>query len=517
MADLKNPEDSLAQEVNASDENTLERLGYKQVLHRSYSLFENFSTSFAALYFVGGVRVTFTTGIAAGGPLAYWSSYIVTCVFTFITAAVIAEACSASPSAGSIYLWAAEAGGKRFGRLFGFIVAWWSTTAWTTFCASNTQSAVNYMLSELAVFNVNFPTDVSNIKFRAVQWICTEILLALAALMNLASARVFKYVFWFSTGAVFLDFILNVVWLPIGAHNTFGLRTANEAFMTTYNGTGAPAGWNWCLSYLATAGILIGFDASGHVAEETKNAAVNAAKGIFWSTVVSGVLGFSAVILFLFTSPPIDVLFSYDAPQPFVPLYAALLGEGGHIVMNVLSVVALWLNTAIAITAASRLVFAVARDGVLPLSGWVSQVSAEGQPRNAVLVVWGVAAVITCTILPSAVAFTSLVSAAGVPSAAAYGLISLGRLTLTSGEKLEAKWSLGRLSKPFQFISVLWNGWVVAVLFSPYSFPVEASTLNYAPIILGIVTIFALISWFFTPATAWVPRGRLSHPVEDTE
>lgn len=57
-------------------------------------------------------------------------------VFTYITAAVVAEVCSASPSAGSIYLWAAEAGGPRFGRLLGFIVAWWSTTAWTTFCAS---------------------------------------------------------------------------------------------------------------------------------------------------------------------------------------------------------------------------------------------------------------------------------------------------------------------------------------------------------------------------------------------
>jgi amino acid transporter len=90
----------------------------------------------AALYFVGGVRVTFSTGIAAGGNLAYWTSYLVTMVFTFITAAVIAEVCSASPSAGSIYLWAAEAGGPRFGRLLGFIVAWWSTTAWTTFCAS---------------------------------------------------------------------------------------------------------------------------------------------------------------------------------------------------------------------------------------------------------------------------------------------------------------------------------------------------------------------------------------------
>jgi hypothetical protein len=29
-------------------------------------------TQSAALYFVGGVRVTFSTGIASGGNLAYW-------------------------------------------------------------------------------------------------------------------------------------------------------------------------------------------------------------------------------------------------------------------------------------------------------------------------------------------------------------------------------------------------------------------------------------------------------------
>ncbi|KAB8227187.1 amino acid permease [Aspergillus alliaceus] len=425
---------------------------FVSVHRRSYSLFENFSTSFAA------------------------TSYAITCVFTFITAAVIAEVCSAASSAGSIYLWATEAGGPRFGRLFG-----------------NTQTAVNYMLSELSVFKVNFPTDASSVNFRAVQWICTEVLLGLAAWINLASPRIFRYVFWLSTGAVFLDFILNLIWLPVGAHT--------------------PAGWNWCLSYLATAGILVGFDASGHVAEETKDASVNAAKGIFWSTVVSGVFGFAAVILFLFTSSPIDILFSYDAPQPFVPLYAAVLGRGGHIVMNVLAVLALRLNTAITITAASRLVFAVARDGVLPFAQWVSRVSEDGQPCNAILVVWGVSAIVTCTILPSAVAFTSLVSAAGVPSAAAYGLVSLGRLVLTPSEPLEAKWSLGRLSKPFQFIAVIWNGWVVAVLFSPYEFPVTASTLNYAPIIMGIVTIFALVTWLVMPTTAWLPQERIRHEV----
>lgn len=105
---------------------------------------------------------------------------------------------------------------------------------------------------------------------------------------------------------VLLDFLLNLIWLPIGVSDTYGFRTAHEAFMTTYNGTGAPAGWNWCLSYLATAGILIGFDASGHVAEETKDASLTAARGIFWSVIVSGIGGFAAIILFLFcsVSPP---------------------------------------------------------------------------------------------------------------------------------------------------------------------------------------------------------------------
>lgn len=329
----------------------------------------------------------------------------------------------------------------------------------------------------------------------------------------------FRYVFYISTFLVFVDFFLNIIWLPIGVSKTYGFRTGHEAFMDTYNGTGAIPGWNWCLSYLATAGVLIGFDASGHVSEETKNAQVNAAKGIFWSTVVSGVLGFATMILFLFTTvrllgslwtmltvkPDLNTLFAYNAPQPFVMLYADSLGRGGHIVMNIVSIVALWFvsiaravqyqepnngqNTTVGIVAASRLVFAVARDGVLPFSGWVSQVSAEGQPRNAVLVVWGVGALVSCTILPSAVAFTSLVSISGVPSAAAYGLIALGRLTVTANKPLRARWSLGRWSKPMQVVTVIWNTFVVAVLFSPYQWPVTGSTLN-----CGWPVVFVLLS-----------------------
>ncbi|KAL1888285.1 hypothetical protein Sste5346_009677 [Sporothrix stenoceras] len=510
------PETGDGYESNQTDNQIMESLGYTPVLKRSYNLFHNFATSFAALYFVGGVRVTFSTGIAAGGNLAYWTSFLVTMVFTFITAAVIAEICSSLPLSGSIYLWAAEAGGPRWGRLFGFVVAWWSTTAWTTFCASNTQGAVNYMLSETVVFNLDFPSDPDDVKFRAVQWICTEVMLAAACIWCILPPRYFKWIFSLSTFFMMLDFVLNMIWLPVATARTIGFQTAHDAFMSTYNGTGAPPAWNWCLSYLATAGILIGFDASGHVAEETKNASITAARGIFWSTVVSGIGGFVVVILFLFCVPGPDTFFSFGGAQPFVPLYAVILGDGGHIFMNVVCIIALWFNTAIAVLAASRLVFAVARDGVLPYSSWVARVDGD-QPRNAVFVVWAVSAIVTCTILPSAVAFTSLVSMAGVPSAAAYGLIALGRLLLTPKTFPKPAWSLGRLSKPFQIITVLYNTWVVAVLFSPYEFPVTASTLNYAPVMMAIITIFAIATWYWFPADTWLPSQTIQNMLEATE
>lgn len=40
--------------------------------------------------------------------------------------------------------------------------------------------------------------------------------------------------------------------------------------------------------------------------------------------------------------PDADTLFSFGGTQPFVPLYAVILGDGGHIVMNLVCILALW-------------------------------------------------------------------------------------------------------------------------------------------------------------------------------
>lgn len=173
------------------------------------------------------------------------SSYVITCVFVFITAGVLAEICSSLPAAGSIYFWAAESGGPRFGRLFGFIVAWWSTTAWTTFVASNCQAAANFLLSEITVFGLDFSTDTSDIHFRAVQWIVAECILFIAIGMNYADPKTYKYIFRIATFIILLDFFLNIIWLPIAVSKTYGFQDASYVFTQTYNETGSTSPvWN---------------------------------------------------------------------------------------------------------------------------------------------------------------------------------------------------------------------------------------------------------------------------------
>ena len=102
---------------------------------------------------------------------------------------------------------------------------------------------------------------------------------------------------------------------------------------------------------------------------------------------------------------------------------------------------------------------------MLPLSKWIGQVDASRQPRNAVTVIYIFASVLLCTILASPVAFFSLISAGGVPTIAAYGLIALLRLTMTPNSFKSSYFYLGRSRKLFYASAVLWNGLTFAVNF----------------------------------------------------
>ncbi|KAI0057770.1 amino acid transporter [Artomyces pyxidatus] len=440
-------------------------------------------------------------------------------IFMTITSFVIAEICSALPLSGSIYIWAAESAGPKYARLVGFIVACWSTSSWITFTAVSCQSTANYIVSLLVVWEIEFPGGISNnnVKWRTVIWAVSEGFLILSVAMNYLPPRTYSRVFKFSVALIVVDFLLCLIWLPIGVHNTYGLRSAKDAFTMTYNGTGATPGWNWMLSFFFSAVVFIGFDASGHVAEETKHANVTAGRGIISSVIATALLGFATTILFLFCTPDLDVIFSLNSPQPFVQIYALALGKRAGVFMTVIAVISSVMTTTVVVVASSRLVYAVARDGVLPLSWWIGKVNKDRQPRNAVTVVFIFGAVLLCTILPSEVAFTSLLSSSGVSTIASYGLIPLLRLTMTPNAFKSSHFYLGRSAFPCYVVTVLWNGLVFSVLISPFYFPVDAQSFNFACVIFGFVTIFAIVSWWFTPAEKWLRQEQIEKALQSTE
>ncbi|KAF8451014.1 hypothetical protein L210DRAFT_3500227 [Boletus edulis BED1] len=176
-------------------------------------------------------------GLLAGNPAAIWYLFYIIPASLSWTLLQVILICSALPLSGSIYVWAAESAGPKY--------------------ASNCQTAANYIVSQLAVWEIDFPggVDNSNIKWRAFIWILSELMLLVSVAMNYLPPRLYSGVFKFSVVLLMLDFFLCLTWLPVGVSNTYGFRSASDdlwlgLYETYYNGTGAPAGWNWNLSLL---------------------------------------------------------------------------------------------------------------------------------------------------------------------------------------------------------------------------------------------------------------------------
>ncbi|GAQ05175.1 thiamine transporter thi9 [Aspergillus lentulus] len=496
----------------AEDDDDLQllKLGYRSELARAWGAFDNFACSFSALYCIGGIRVLFYIALSAGGPAAMWSSWISGSIVAIITAATLAEACSTYPAAGSIYYWAFRSwGGGKIGRFVSFLVAAWTLVAWTSFLATDSFGVANYVISEVVAFNPNtsMPYETSDVKARAVAWALSLLFLALATSLNFLPPRTYAWVFRAGFIVIVVDILLNMIWLPIGVSKTYGFRSAEYVFTSTYNGGGTAPSLNWVLSWYLPASCLVGQDASGHVAEETVTARKSAAKGVFWSTVASALCGFPIIILFLFCMPPIETFYDTSVPQPFINMYALALGPHAHAVATTVAIIGAVLNTSISLVAVSRLVFAIARDSVFPFSNVLCRVSKSKQPHNAVIFISTCAALLLCTQLPSQVAFYSLTSTSAAGSIAAYGLVGFGRAFITRKSFRPGFWDLGRAGVLCAVVTFIWNSFAFSVLCAPQygdrAIDGDASLFNYCIVIMAGITVIALEEWWRKSRNDW--------------
>ena len=201
---------------------------------------------------------------------------------------------------------------------------------------------------------------------------------------------------------------------------------------------------------------ITGFDASAHTSEETQDAQVNVPKGMWTAVFWSWVFGLVAVAAYVLTMPNLEEAhaagwgsFFYMWGSSNMPQWLSVFLAVGMVLVNYVCALA-------GLTSTSRMMYAFARDGGLPASKALSNVSP--QYRTPGTAVW-VSAVLAFASTLYAPAYLILAVACAVflyismvmPVAA--GLLAEG----SAKWKEKGPFNLGGLSKPNAVLAVIFG------------------------------------------------------------
>ncbi|KAL8973089.1 MAG: hypothetical protein Q9197_002494 [Variospora fuerteventurae] len=305
-------------------------------------------------------------------------------------------------------------------------------------------------------------------------------------------------------------------------------QSAKFVFSTFYDGTGVEGiGWSIRASpaYVAACGVLMsqytitGFDASAHLSEETRNAQWSAPLGVIMSVGCSSIFGFFVILSLLFSIQDFESTVNSDIGQPVTQILIDIFGEPGAIALMTLIMVCVYHCGLFSMTSNSRMMFGFARDGGLP--HFFDNVDAKF--RAPIRTIWLAAFLSFLLAVPSlgsTVAFSAATSIATIGLYISYGLpILVGLIWPRNFDK--GPFNLRFASRIVALVAVLWIGFITIIFCLPTANPVDSQTLNYTPVAVGIVALWAVGSWFlwarkwFTGPVRQIQAERLGIDLEE--
>jgi amino acid transporter len=503
-------EDVRAPEATTDDERTLAELGYRQELSRAWSGFTNFAISFTIISVLAGTFTTFAFAWQNGGPIAVSIGWPVLCAFVLMVAFSMAELTSAFPTAGGPYWWAHRLGGAGWSWMTG----WFNVVGLIGIVASVGYGAAFFLFTLLGLYEV----DVLGVNFADGESVLAEtfllflIILAAVTLLNIFGDRVLALlnnvsVGWHVLGVAVIIALL--VFVPDdhqSASFVFGERINNNG---AFDGSTTSLGF-WLLvlpvGFLLAMYTQTGYDASAHTAEETRGAAVAAAKGVWRAVFYSALIGWLVLLAFLFAAN--DVAAVNDAAGFVGEIFTTALDPWAAKMVVLIATVGQFFCVAACLTSASRTWYAFSRDRAIP--GWplFRRVNRDRVPLYAVIAVSVFALLITIPALWGSqdipFAFFAITGICTVGLYLAYILPVI--LRLRAGDNFEpGPWTLGRR---YRLVNVLAIIFVVVVVYSlnlpytptglPWNADFDATVVNYTPLAIVIPLIFGV--WYLISA-----------------
>lgn len=217
---------------------------------------------------------------------------------------------------------------------------------------------------------------------------------------------------------------------------------------------------------------------------------------------VNGVLGLGMMLATLYCIGDVQAALNSPTGYPYLEIFQqALQSDAGATAMSSLILVILIMCTFSAFTASSRMLWAFARDGAVPLSRWIGQVNPRLQvPVFAIGMTATISTLLGLINIGSSVALNAFVSLSTAGSLACYIVVIsliLWRRTLQPHTIKWGPWRLGRWGILANVVALVYGTIAFIFSFFPQTVPVTPATMNWSSLMFGGILIFATIFWFF--------------------
>jgi amino acid transporter len=464
------------------DTKVLHSMGYAQELLRRMHGFSNFAISFSIICILAGGITSFPVGLNSVGGAAIGFGWPLAACFSLVVALGMGQIASAFPTAGGLYHWGSILGGRGWG----WLTAWFNVVGLVT-----VMSAVNVGTYSLFVGFLG-PVIGFDPAGHPILWqtIIVGGITVAQALFNHLGIRVTTNLTDFSGYLIFAVAIALTLALLVYAPSHDWSR-----LWTFSNLSGDAGGGVWPrsenMTYLFLVGLLLpaytitGFDASAHTSEETIDAARSVPRGMVRAVIYSAIFGYFMLIAMVIAIPDLADG-AAKGWNVFYYMMDSVLPTGVKLSLYLGILIANFLCGLAIVTSVSRMFFAFARDGGLPFSNALRQVShAHRVPAVAIWTsaVLGILFTIYTPVYSTIVVVCVIFLYVSYVLPIAAGLLAHGRSWVQMGP-----WTIGAWYKPVAATAVLGCLGIIYVGVQPPN--------DKALSVLGITLVATAAIWF---------------------
>jgi len=457
------------------DAEQLKALGYTSHFERTMSKWENFSLGFTYLSPVVGVYTIFTSAFVAGGPPMWWN-YIGVGLGQLMVCLIFGEIVSQFPISGGLYPWARRLIGKRWAWMAGWVYAW-------ALCCTMAGVATGIAPFLAQLFGADSTPTLTTV--------IALMLIGITTLLNLSGTRLLARVAMFGficelVGAIVVGGYL----LLFARHQPLSILV--DSGFVPHSGSYLPA---FLASALAAMFCYYGFEACGDVAEETPDASRMIPKAMRMTIYIGGAAATWVCLAFILSITDIGAVIAGKDKDPIVTLLRAAMGEIGFRAVIVVVLVSFMSCLLSLQAAASRLLFAYARDQMIIGSQYLSRMSPKTKvPVIALLTMGAIPAIIALSALWLQNAINTIISFAAIGIYISFQMVVLGALIARAkGWRPAGPFTLGPWAWTVNVIALAYGIFAIINMAWPRS-PNDPWYSNYGMIVttIGVLILGAV-------------------------